>query len=99
MLLVLASVIAAGGVVGDSTPAVIGAMIMAPLATPIYGVALARVVGSRRDLRHSLLLLVAGVAVNILIGVLMAAAHLDRMPLDAQPADRRPHGARRSSTW
>ena len=40
--LVLASVIAAGGVIGDSTPAVIGAMIIAPLGTPIYGLALAR---------------------------------------------------------
>ena len=46
VLLVLASIIAAGGVMGDSTPAVIGAMIVAPLATPIYGVALATVIGS-----------------------------------------------------
>ena len=37
--LVLASVIAAGGVIGDATPAVIGAMIIAPLGTPIYGLA------------------------------------------------------------
>ena len=37
MLLVLASVIAAGGVVSDSTPAVIGAMIVAPLTTTFYG--------------------------------------------------------------
>ena len=41
--LALASVIAAGGVIGDSTPAVIGAMIIAPLGTPIYGLALAAV--------------------------------------------------------
>ena len=54
VLLVLASIIAAGGVIGDSTPAVIGAMIVAPLATPIYGVALATVTGSRRDLIASL---------------------------------------------
>ena len=39
MLLALSSFIAAGGVIFDSTPAVIGAMIIAPLATPIYGVA------------------------------------------------------------
>ncbi len=45
VLLVLASAIAAGGVIGNSTPAVIGAMIVAPLATPIYGVALATVTG------------------------------------------------------
>lgn len=70
---------------GNSTPAVIGAMIIAPLATPIYGVALATVTGSKRDLRDALLLLVAGIAVNILIGMLIAFVTFDRMPLDANP--------------
>ena len=85
VLLVLASVVAAGGVVGDSTPAVIGAMIMTPLATPLYGVALAGVIGSRRHLRNALLLLAAGVAVSVLVGVLMALLTFERMPLDANP--------------
>ena len=85
VLLVLASIIAAGGVVGDSTPAVIGAMIVAPLATPIYGVALATVTGSRRNLLASLQLLVAGVAVNILIGFLVGVIAISRMPVDANP--------------
>ena len=85
VLLVLASMIAAGGVVGDSTPAVIGAMIVAPLATPIYGVALATVIGSRRDLIASLQLLVAGVAVNVLIGFLVGLITVSRMPVDANP--------------
>ena len=85
VLLVLASVIAAGGVVGDSTPAVIGAMIVAPLATPIYGVALATVTGPRRDLLASLKLLVVGVAVNVLIGVLLGAITVERLPVDANP--------------
>ena len=85
VLLVLASVIAAGGVIGDATPAVIGAMIVAPLATPIYGVALATVTGSRSNLGRSLLLLVEGIVVNILIGVLMGMITFERMPLDANP--------------
>ena len=85
VLLVLASIIAAGGVVGDSTPAVIGAMIVAPLATPIYGVALATVIGSRRDLGASMILLVEGIAVNILIGFLVGLITISRMPLDANP--------------
>jgi uncharacterized hydrophobic protein (TIGR00271 family) len=85
VLLVLASMIAAGGVVGDSTPAVIGAMIVAPLATPIYGVALATVTGSRRNLGRSLLLLVEGVAANIFIGFLVGLVTFDRMPLTANP--------------
>jgi len=85
VLLVLASLIAAGGVVSDSTPAVIGAMIVAPLATPIYGVALATVIGSRRDLFASLRLLVAGVAVNILLGFLVGVIAVSRMPVDVNP--------------
>lgn len=85
VLLVLASVIAAGGVVGDSTPAVIGAMIIAPLATPIYGVALSTVVGSQRHLRDAFLLLFSGIVVNIAIGVLMGLLTFERMPLDANP--------------
>jgi uncharacterized hydrophobic protein (TIGR00271 family) len=85
VLLVLASLIAAGGVIGDATPAVIGAMIVAPLATPIYGVALATVTGSRSNLGASLLLLVEGIVVNILIGVLMGMLTFERMPLDANP--------------
>jgi uncharacterized hydrophobic protein (TIGR00271 family) len=85
VLLVLASVIAAGGVVSDSTPAVIGAMIMTPLATPLYGVALAGVIGSRRHLRSALLLLLAGVAVSVVVGVLMALLTFERMPLGTNP--------------
>ena len=85
MQLVLASVIAAGGVIGDATPAVIGAMIIAPLGTPIYGLALAAVVGDRRELRASLRLLLAGIAVNILIGVLIGMVTVNRMPLDLNP--------------
>ncbi|HEY5388569.1 MAG TPA: DUF389 domain-containing protein [Thermoleophilia bacterium] len=81
----LTRAIDAGGVVGDSTPAVIGAMIVAPLATPIYGVALAIVTESRRDLFASLRLLVAGVAVNVLLGFLVGLVTISRMPVDANP--------------
>jgi hypothetical protein len=38
---VLSTTIATAGVIGDSTATVIGAMIIAPLATPIQGVAAA----------------------------------------------------------
>ncbi len=85
MLLVLSATIAAGGVIGDATPAVIGAMIVAPLATPIYGVALATAIGAPKRLRAAFLLLTAGIAVNILIGVLAGLLTTHRMPLDANP--------------
>ncbi len=83
--LVLASFIAAGGVVSNSTPAVIGAMIIAPLATPIYGLALAAVAGDHRALRSSLLLLLSGIAVNIMIGVGVAWLTVERLPLGTNP--------------
>jgi len=83
--LALASVVAAGGVIGDSTPAVIGAMIIAPLGTPIYGLALGAVIGDRHEIRRSLLLLVGGIAANILIGVLIGLVTFNRMPLDVNP--------------
>jgi uncharacterized hydrophobic protein (TIGR00271 family) len=85
MLLCLSSAIAAGGVVSDATPAVIGAMIVAPLATPIYGVALATSIGDAKRLRSAFLLLTAGVAANIAIGILMGYLASHRMPLDANP--------------
>ena len=85
LLMAISSVVAAGGVMADSTPAVIRAMIIAPLATPIYGAALAASIGSVKNLRDSLLLLVGGVALNIAIGALVALLIFDRMPIDANP--------------
>ncbi|MFM2079239.1 MAG: hypothetical protein RJA49_3129, partial [Actinomycetota bacterium] len=60
MLLVLASIIAAAGVVGDSTATVIGAMIVAPLMTPILGVVLSVAIGDGRNLAVSIALVVTG---------------------------------------
>ncbi len=44
-MLVLSATIAAAGLLGDSTATVTGAMIIAPLSTPIMGIALAAVTG------------------------------------------------------
>ncbi len=85
VLLALSSLIAAGGVAGNSTPAVIGAMIVAPLATPIYGIALATVIGSPRRLRTALLLLIGGIALNIALGVIVGLITALRMPLESNP--------------
>lgn len=68
MLLILSSIIAAAGVVADSTATVIGAMIVAPLMLPIQGTMLATVLGDRDALIRSLLLLVAGAATAVGIG-------------------------------
>ncbi|WP_329617999.1 DUF389 domain-containing protein [Streptomyces brevispora] len=70
-LLVLAAVIAGAGVVGDSTATVIGAMIVAPLMTPILGCALALVLARRRHVTRCLLLVIGGALAVIAIGVLL----------------------------
>ena len=68
LLLVLSAVIASAGVIGDSTATVIGAMIIAPLATPIQGIAVGLAGGELRELLHSTrILFLAGLAV-VLIG-------------------------------
>jgi uncharacterized hydrophobic protein (TIGR00271 family) len=59
-LLVLAAVIASAGIVSDSTATVIGAMIVAPLMTPILGTVLSIVTGDGPNLVRSLALVVGG---------------------------------------
>jgi uncharacterized hydrophobic protein (TIGR00271 family) len=75
LLLPLAAVIASAGVAGDSTATVIGAMIVAPLMTPILGTALAATLIDRANLLRSIGLVVTGavsvVAVGYLVGMLV----------------------------
>ena len=68
LLLVLAAVIASAGVVGDSTATVIGAMIVAPLMTPIQGTMLAVVTADRPNLARSIGLVLAGAGAAIAVG-------------------------------
>jgi uncharacterized hydrophobic protein (TIGR00271 family) len=69
-LLVLAGVIASAGIIADSTATVIGAMIVAPLMTPILGTVLSVVTGDYGNLARSLALVVTGSAAVVLIGLL-----------------------------
>lgn len=71
VLLLLSAVIAAAGVVADSTATVIGAMIVAPLMRPILGVALALVLADRRELVRALMFVLGGAALVILVGLLV----------------------------
>lgn len=71
ILLVLASIIASAGVVADSTATVIGAMIVAPLMTPILGTTLAVILADRTNLLRSVALVASGAAASIAIGYLM----------------------------
>lgn len=68
LLLVLAAVIAAAGVVSDSTATVIGAMIVAPLMVPILGSVVAVVLADRDNLLRCAGVVVAGAAAVVAIG-------------------------------
>ncbi|MFR0358441.1 DUF389 domain-containing protein [Streptomyces sediminimaris] len=70
-MLTLSSVIAAGGVLTDSTATVIGAMIIAPLSTPIMGIALGSV--QRRRTGSAPVVLLACLLV-IAVGLVMSLA-------------------------
>lgn len=74
LLLALAAVIAAAGVVADSTATVIGAMIVAPLMTPILGITLAAALADRTNLLRSIALVVAGAVAVVAIGYLLGLA-------------------------
>jgi uncharacterized hydrophobic protein (TIGR00271 family) len=69
ILLVLAAVIAGGGIVSDSTATVIGAMIVAPLATPIIAVGLAIVTVRPAQVARNTGIVVSSAAVVMAIGV------------------------------
>ncbi len=73
ILLVLSVIIATGGVVTDSTATVIGAMIVAPLMTPIVATALAVVTGDADRMARSFAIVVAGAAVSIGLSAAMVA--------------------------
>lgn len=73
LLLALATGIATAGIVSDSTATVIGAMIIAPLATPIQGVAVGIAFGEVGPLLRSLATLLLAIAVTITFAALLSA--------------------------
>ncbi|GAB3227515.1 DUF389 domain-containing protein [Glycomyces halotolerans] len=74
IMLVLSGLIATAGIVDDSTAAVIGAMIIAPLATPILAVGLGIVTGRVSLVRRSLLYVAASVLIVVAIGFVYSQA-------------------------
>ena len=73
VLLGLAAVIATAGVASDSTATVIGAMIVAPLMTPILGMALALVLARKGAMLFSLAHVVGGALLVIAVGFAFGA--------------------------
>ena len=71
ILLFLSTVIAAAGVIANSSAAVIGAMIIAPLMTPIVATSAALMMGNAHRAWRSFLLVIAGA-----LGVIIVSAGL-----------------------
>ena len=71
ILLLLASIIATFGLLGDSLAVVIGAMIVAPLMLPIMGLAFVISIGDRSRMISTLLVSLAGMAMAILVGFVL----------------------------
>jgi uncharacterized hydrophobic protein (TIGR00271 family) len=74
VLLALAGLIATAGVAADSPATVIGAMIVAPLMTPILGTAFNLVIADGRHLTHSLIAVLGGALLVIVIAFLFSMA-------------------------
>lgn len=71
ILVVLSTIIAAYGLVANSTAVVIGAMIVAPLMTPIIGIALSLVSNDSQLFRHAVIAEVVGVICSVGLGFLV----------------------------
>jgi uncharacterized hydrophobic protein (TIGR00271 family) len=82
ILLMMAAIIATAGLLADSTATVIGAMIVAPLGTPIMGTGLGIVTGNGRRMVASALTVLIGGAGVFAIGWVLAAILPDLVPLD-----------------
>jgi uncharacterized hydrophobic protein (TIGR00271 family) len=83
ILLLLSAVIASAGILANSTATVIGAMIIAPLGTPLMGIALAVVIGRGARLWRSAALALGGAAAVILVGSFLAWIFPKLQPLAA----------------
>jgi uncharacterized hydrophobic protein (TIGR00271 family) len=83
VLLILSTTIATFAILADSTAVVIGAMLVAPLMTPILGVAAAIVNGWMLRVTTSFLTVVGGVAVSIFAAWIVASWAPALVPLSA----------------
>lgn len=71
ILVAVSTLIACFGLIANSTAVVIGAMLVAPLMTPIFGMSLALVRGETRLLGRAVQAEVVGVATSVAMGVML----------------------------
>jgi len=80
-LLLLSAAIASAGVVSDSTATVIGAMIVAPLMTPILAIVLSVTIGDVKNLAIATALVLTGAAAVVVVGYVFGL--MAEVPVDA----------------
>lgn len=71
IMVVISTIIASYGLLANSTAVIIGAMLVAPLMGPLFGVALALTVGDSKLLGRSLLSELAGMLLVIIIALII----------------------------
>lgn len=75
-LVILSSAIATLGLVNDSPAVIIGAMLVAPLMSPIIGVGLGSITADAKLARDSLSALIRGAVVSILLSALLTLGNI-----------------------
>jgi uncharacterized hydrophobic protein (TIGR00271 family) len=71
LLVVLSCAIATFGLLTNSAAVIIGAMLVAPLMSPILGLSLASIAGEQHMFRHAAIALVEGVALAVILSTLL----------------------------
>jgi uncharacterized hydrophobic protein (TIGR00271 family) len=89
LLVVLSCSIATLGLVTNSPAVIIGAMLLAPLMSPIIGIGLASIIGDDKLIRSSVLALLIGAVLAILLSFLMTLVNrfLPFVALQELPAE------------
>lgn len=82
IMLVLSAIIAISGVLADSTATVIGAMIIAPLGTPILGIGFGIVTGHLSLVLRSMMWVAVGLAIVVTLGWVFAFFIADPQTVD-----------------
>jgi len=90
-MVVISTLIAANGLVANSPAVIIGAMLVAPLMTPIFGIALAMVRSNGYLLARSLRAEIVGVAMSVLLGFLFGLIPLSIDPTTEMLARAHPN--------
>jgi uncharacterized hydrophobic protein (TIGR00271 family) len=72
ILIMLSSIIATMGLITNSTAVIIGAMLVAPLMSPILGLSLASVAGEHKVVKNAVLALLQGITFAVLLSTIFS---------------------------